>query len=172
MRSVLTRLGIVAIVAWLAFGATTDAAATSWDTYKPDTVECGVLALVNELRAENGLRALTLSATLGAAAEHHARNMAKNNVFSHTLTDGTTWQQNILNHRYLVGPATAENIAAGRSSANGVYSVWVSSPGHRANILDPKLYAIGIGRSYNEASKYGWYWATTFGGRSSRTITC
>ena len=172
MRHVLTRLGIIAIVAWLALGATGDAAANTWQKYRPDSTECGFLGLINDYRADNGLRALTLSATLGAAAEHHSRDMAKNNVFSHTLSNGTTWQQNILDHRYLAGPTTAENIAAGRSSARGAFSLWVSSPGHRANMLDPGLYAIGIGRSYNEASKYGWYWTTTFGARSSRTITC
>jgi uncharacterized protein YkwD len=39
-------------------------------------------------------------------------------------------------------------------------------------MLDPKMYTIGIGRAYNEASKYDWYWTTTFGAKSSRVITC
>lgn len=172
MRSTLTRLGFLAIVAWLALGAAADASAISWEDYDPDSAECGFLSIINEYRADNGLHALKLSATLGAAAEHHSRDMAENNVFSHTLSDGTSWLTNIVDHRYVRGAATAENIAAGRSSARGVFSLWANSAGHRENMLDPNLYAIGIGRAHNEASKYDWYWATTFGARSSRVISC
>ena len=172
MRSLISRLGVLAIISWLAVGTTADAAATSWGDYRPDSAECGLLAIINEYRADKGLRALTLSATLGAAAEHHSRDMAENNVFSHTLSDGTSWNKNVQDHRYVRGAATAENIAAGRSSARGVFSLWVNSPGHKANMLDPKMYAIGIGRAHDESSKYDWYWTTTFGARSSRTISC
>lgn len=172
MRPLLTRLGALAVVAWLALGTTVDAAATSWQDYAPDATECALLAVINELRVANGRRPLTLSATLGAAAEHHSLDMAQNNVFSHTLSDGTSWRDNILDHRYVRGAATAENIAAARSSAKGVFSLWVNSPSHKANMLDPKLYAIGIARAYDADSKYVWYWTTTFGARSSRTVTC
>lgn len=172
MRTNFARLGALAIVAWLALGATADAAATSWSDYDPDATECAFLAVINEFRVDNGRRPFTLSATLGAAADHHALDMAQNNVFSHTLSDGISWNTNIMDHRYVRGAATAENIAAGRSSAKGIFSLWVNSPGHKANMLDPKLYAIGIARAYDADAKYGWYWATTFGSRSSRTITC
>ena len=172
MRRVLSRLGIVAVVGWLALGTALDTSATSWEDYTPDASECRVLELINGLRAAEGLHALKLSATLGAAAEDHALDMATNDVFGHSLSDGTTWQQNILNHRYLRGTATAENIAAGRSSATGVFALWADSPEHRANILDPKMWAIGIGRAHDAGSRYGWYWTVTFGARSSRFVTC
>jgi len=172
MQHLLTRIGVLAVVAWLAVGVTVDAAATSWEDYDPDATECAFLAVINEFRVLNGRRPLTLSATLGAAAEHHSLDMAQNNVFSHTLSDGTNWHDNILDHRYVRGAATAENIAAGRSSARGVFSLWVNSPDHKANMLDPELYAIGIARASDADSRYGWYWATTFGSRSSRTIAC
>ena len=172
MPRLLSRLGVLVVVGWLALGATLGASATSWETYAPDASECGFLAVINEYRASKGLHALKLSATLGAAAEHHSRDMANNNVFSHTLSTRVSWSDNIMNHGYVEGAAMAENIAAGRSSASGVFSLWVNSSGHRANMLSPKLYAIGIGRAYNAASPYDWYWTTTFGGRSSRLITC
>ena len=172
MRRQLTRLALVLAAAWLAVGVAAQASATSWEDYDPDASECGFLRIINEYRAENGVHALKLSATLGAAAEHHSIDMATNDVFSHTLSDGTTWKQNILNHRYLRGPATAENVAAARSSASGVFSLWVNSAGHRENMLDPEMWAIGIGRAYDADSRYDWYWTTTFGAKSSRTITC
>ena len=172
MRHLLTRLGVVVGVAWLALGTTAAGAATSWSDYDPDATECAFLAVINEYRVDTGGRPRSLSATLGAAAEHHSLDMAQNNVFSHTLSDGTSWNANIMDHRYVRGAASAENIAAGRSSAKGVFSLWVNSPGHKANMLDPKYYAVGIARAYDVDSRYGWYWTTTFGARSSRTITC
>jgi uncharacterized protein YkwD len=172
MRQVLTRLGLLALVGWLAVGAPTEAAASSWERYRPDAAECGFLAVINDYRASKGLHRLKLSATLGAAAEHHSADMARNNVFSHTLSTGTSWSTNILSHRYVTGAAMAENIAAGRSSARGVFSLWVNSPGHKANMLSRSMYAIGIGRASDASSKYDWYWTTTFGGRSSRLISC
>ena len=172
MRHLLTQVGLFAISVWLAVGAAAQASATSWEDYHPDSTECGFLSVINGYRGSQGLHALKLSATLGAAAEHHSIDMARNNVFSHTLSDGTDWNANIMNHRYVRESATAENIAAGRSSARGVFSLWVDSPGHKANMLDPNLYAIGIGRAYDAGSKYGWYWTTTFGARSSRIIVC
>lgn len=172
MPRLLSRVGVLTVAAWLAVGAAVPASATSWPTYAPDASECAFLAVINAHRAAYGLPALKLSATLGAAAEHHSRDMARNDVFGHTLADGTSWRQNIRNHRYPEGWATAENVAAGRSSTRGVFAQWANSPGHNATMLSPKLRAIGIGRAYDEDSRYGWYWTTTFGGRSSRIVTC
>lgn len=172
MREILVRLSLVLAAAWLAVGTTAQASATSWQDYAPDASECGFLDIVNAYRADHGLHALKLSATLGAAAEHHSLDMARHDYFSHTLADGTDWHKNILDHRYLREPATAENIAAGRSSARGAFALWANSPGHDANMLDPDMWAIGIGRAYDADSRYGWYWTTTFGARSSRIITC
>lgn len=172
MPRLLSRVGVLTVAAWLAVGAAVPGSATSWQSYAPDASECAFLAVVNAHRAAHGLPALKLSATLGAAPEHHSRDMATNDVFGHTLADGTTWRQNIRDHRYPDGSATAENVAAGRSSARGVFSQWANSPGHDANMLDPGLRAIGIGRAHDEDSRYGWYWTTTFGSRSSRTVTC
>jgi uncharacterized protein YkwD len=58
----------------------------------------------------------------------------------------------------------AENIAAGNDSAAGTFQQWLTSAGHNANMLNPNVSAIGIGRASSGSSDFGAYWTTTFGG--------
>lgn len=140
--------------------------------YAPDSEECAMLAKINAYRKANGKSALRLSRTLGAAAEHHSRDMAAHNIFSHTLSNGTTWSQNITNHGYPTGTYRAENIAAGYAGAAETFTQWKNSSGHRANMLSSTYKAIGIGRAYSSTSTYKWYWTTTFGSTVDTTVTC
>lgn len=144
------------------------------DSYCVDAEEFALLELVNSYRQENGLQPLALSATLGAAAEHHSTSMATYNYFdgSHDLhfegpnqDESTTWQQNIENHGYPDNTTTsrAEILAAGFESASETLAQWRNSPSHNQHVLSPKYQAIGIGRAYNADAEYGWYWTMTFG---------
>lgn len=126
-----------------------------------DGEEAYMLQLINNFRAQNGLGPVTLSSTLTAAADYHSADMANRNYFSHDLPGIGSWSQNISNHGYS-GGTRAENIAAGNAGAQATFDQWVNSPGHRANMLNPALSAIGIGRA--QGGDYGTYWTTTFGG--------
>jgi hypothetical protein len=128
--------------------------------------------LINDYRSKNGLGALTISLTLGAAAEFHSVDMAKNNYFSHTLYDGTTWKTNIANHGYPTNSYRAENIAAGYESAIKTFEQWRTSSGHNANMLSSRFNAIGIGRAYSSNSHWGYYWTTTFGSVVDTSYSC
>ncbi len=88
--------------------------------------------------------------------------MAANNYFSHTGLDGTTFAARIKSTGYRYRRA-AENIAAGHTTPDDVVAAWMSSPGHRANILDCRLRDIGVGLGNNPASVYGSYWVQDFG---------
>ncbi len=149
--------------------SSTHTTASSW---KAEPEECAFLTLINQYRVDNGLSALTISKTLSAAAEDHSIDMGKNNYFSHTLADGTTWSQNIANHGYPSNTSRAENIAAGRESAAGVFDQWKNSPGHNANMLSSTYKAIGIGRAQKSGSRYTWYWTNTFGSKVDQAYTC
>jgi uncharacterized protein YkwD len=140
--------------------------------YAPDARECAMLAKINAYRKARGRAPLALSRTLGAAAEHHSRQMASKDYFGHTLSGGVTWSRNITNHGYPTGTARAENIAAGHADAAATFAQWKNSSGHRANMLNGTYKAIGIGRAYGGSSTYGWYWTTTFGSAKSGTIAC
>lgn len=141
--------------------------------YKPDKQECAFLKDINEFRQKNNKGELTLSATLGAAADHHSEDMAENNYWNdnHKLSDGTTAEQNIRNHGY-DDPTWGENIAAGNAKASKTFDQWENSAPHRRNMLNGAFEAIGIGRAKNPRSDYGWYWTTTFGGSVDDRVRC
>ncbi len=117
-----------------------------------------VLTLVNQHRANAGCTPLKLDARLTQAATAHSQDMARNDYFSHTSRDGRTMEQRIRAAGY-PSPG-AENIAMGQSSAQAVVNDWMNSEGHRANILNCSLVAMGLGTA--ESAK-GLYWTQTFG---------
>ncbi|MEA2512697.1 MAG: hypothetical protein QOJ59_2184 [Thermomicrobiales bacterium] len=131
-----------------------------------------MLAKINAYRKSKGKSALALSRTLGAAADHHSREMASKNYFSHTLRGGVTWSQNITNHGYPKNTYRAENIAAGNSDAAKTFTQWKNSSGHNKNMLSSDYKAIGIGRAGSSGSDYKWYWTTTFGSTVDSKVAC
>ncbi|MCC6313311.1 MAG: SH3 domain-containing protein [Thermomicrobiales bacterium] len=128
-----------------------------------DAEEARFLDLLNAYRAQNGLGPLALSQTLSAASEFHSTDMAAEGYFDHTMPDGTTVEQNLLNFGY-EDATYGENIVAGTETADSALQTWQGSAAHNANMLRPAFTAIGIGRAYDPASPYGWYWTTIFGG--------
>jgi uncharacterized protein YkwD len=153
-------------------GTSTVTAAITAANYTPEAEECAMLTKINAYRTANGKSALKLSRTLSAAAEHHSQDMATKNYFSHTLSGGVTWSQNITNHGYPTTTARAENIAAGHASATDTFTQWKNSASHNTNMLSSTSNAIGIGRAYGSTSTYTWYWTTTFGSTVDGTVSC
>ncbi|GAB5491774.1 MAG: hypothetical protein Phog2KO_19890 [Phototrophicaceae bacterium] len=131
--------------------------------------EAQVLAIVNQERATAGLSALAWDSCLGTAARVHNQDMIANGFFDHiSASNGSTPSQRAANAG---NPSTAigENIAAGQTSPSSVMSAWMSSSGHRANILRTSYTHIGISRVNN-------HWTQVFGnagcsGGSSTTST-
>jgi uncharacterized protein YkwD len=117
-----------------------------------------VVVLVNEARASAGCGPVRLNAQLTAAAQAHSDDMAANGYFSHTSLDGRTFDERIRAAGY-TGGYLGENIAQGQSGAQAVHDAWMSSAGHRRNILDCNFDAIGMG--LHAAT---WTWTQDFGG--------
>ncbi len=140
--------------------------------YRPAGQECIFISLINNHRKKYGVAPLTMTRTLGAAAEHHSVDMAKSGVFSHTMSNGVTWSQNMTNHGYTYNTYRGENIAAGYFSAQDTFNQFRNSTTHNANMLSRNFKAIGIGQVYNSASKWGYYWTTTFGGVVDQRVSC
>lgn len=145
--------------------------ATSAADYRPTSEECRALGEINAFRKANGRQPLVLSATLGAAAEHHSQDMARRNYFRHNLSKRVSWSDNIRKHGY-DGSPLAENIAAGNAGAVATVRQWINSEGHRRTMLRGDLKAIGIGAARDDGSRYGWYWTTTFGGATDGGAGC
>ena len=140
--------------------------------WRPDANECKFLHVINDYRADYGLRPLLLSRSLSMAADYHSEYMASTDDVDHTLSGGSSWSANILAWGYPAGYGMGENVLAGRQCAGGALNLWISSPPHRANMLNPSWVAIGIGREYNPDGYYKFYWTTTFGTVRHRTISC
>ncbi len=119
--------------------------------------------MINDYRAENGLEPLVLSATLSAAADAHSVDMATNDFMGHDGSNGSSPAERFVENGYTDFSRWAENVFAGEKDAADAFAWWKSSPGHNANMLDPQLAAIGIGRASNPDTETGWFWTTTFG---------
>lgn len=120
-----------------------------------------VVRLTNEARAAKGLEPVTLDPRLVAAAVGHSRQMAAKQQMAHEGIGNGTPRERIL----AVSPTaarTAENVAVGQASAAEVMQGWMDSPGHRKNILDPKLRSIGV--EVVTGSDGRPYWTQVFAG--------
>ncbi|MEO5874289.1 MAG: CAP domain-containing protein [Streptosporangiaceae bacterium] len=123
-------------------------------------IELKVLEITNAERAKAGCKAVRGDAKLALAARRHSTDMGVNVYFDHNSQDGTSPWERIRKAGYTAG--AAENIAAGQATAAAVMDGWMKSPGHRANILNCKLKALGVG--YYKGSKgYRTYWTQDFG---------
>ena len=87
--------------------------------------------------------------------------MARYSYFSHTSRDGRSPWQRMRAAGYYYG--SAENIAAGQTTAKSVVSRGCTSTGHRRNILKCSNKAMGVGVA--RGGSYGIYWTQDFGTR-------
>lgn len=122
------------------------------------------LQLINEYREQNGVPVLEINSYLQTASQWLSEDMADKNYFSHTDSLGRDAFQRMAYFGYDLATSKGENIAAGYTTAASVMVGWKNSPGHNANMLNSNYRVIGIGLAYGEASDYGWYWTTDFGG--------
>jgi uncharacterized protein YkwD len=142
----------------------------TWSTAWRD-FENQVLTLVNQRRAAGAtcggvyrapVPALTLDTRLRCSARKHSRDMAVNNFFSHTGSNGWTPWQRITAAGYAYR-AASENIAAGQTTPSGVVNSWMTSSGHCNNIMSSSVRHLGVGYYFRSGSPYGHYWTQNFG---------
>ena len=121
-----------------------------------------MLALVNELRSDNGLSPLQLNVNLNEACQVHSDDQATNNFIGHRGSDGSSFSDRVRRTDY-EGFAFGENVAAGNSEVEKTFNQWKNSSGHRNNILNPNINEMGLGYAYNEKARYRHYWTQLFG---------
>jgi uncharacterized protein YkwD len=135
-----------------------------------DAEEAEFLKLINAHRAANGnLPPLTATPLLNQVAYDHSLDMAKNKYFSHDTQAGVGPFERMKAAGYQ-GGWMAENIAAGNETAAKTFEQWKNSPVHNTHMLGDLYKAIGIGRAYDAASPYRWYWTTDFGDRIDDSV--
>jgi uncharacterized protein YkwD len=124
--------------------------------------ESRIFELINAQRRHNGLPALVYNPQLDRMAKIQAENMARYQKMAHvipqselpTLADRA---------RYVGYPfgRIAENVALGYPNAETVVEGWMTSKGHRANILNPDVVETGLGIARSSAG--GLYYCQVFG---------
>jgi len=102
-----------------------------------------LLAETNGQRTSQHEAALQMSATLTAAAQAKANDMAAHNYWSHVTPSGKQPWSFIEAAGYQY-EAAGENLAYGFGSSDQVMTAWMHSPEHRANILDGDYLDVGF----------------------------
>jgi uncharacterized protein YkwD len=106
------------------------------------SAEDQVLALVNVQRAAAGCGALTADPALADVARAHSADMRDRGFFDHVNPDGLDPFERAARAGL---EAHAENIAYGQPDPAAVMESWMTSAGHRANILNCDLTRLGVG---------------------------
>ena len=125
------------------------------------------LAAVNQARSVNQVCGNTpygpappvsWSDKLAMAAYLHSEDMALNDLFSHTGSDGSSAGQRISRQGY-PWRTYGENIAVGYPTVSSVVQGWLGSEGHCRNMMNPAFTEIGAGYAIgqfggNPAARY------------------
>lgn len=119
-----------------------------------------VLALVNEERSKAGLGALEWGTTCEEAANVRAREIMTS--YAHTRPDGSSWSTACPIPES--GGISGENLNASNAAVSPETTVasWMSSPDHRANILNPDFKYLAVGFVFDPGSQYKTYWSQYF----------
>lgn len=91
----------------------------------------------NEVRKSYDLRTFVVDSQLMEWADAHAQEMARKEGIFHS------------------NRGVFENVAVGKLTVKGVMKLWMDSPSHRRNILNPKLTRIGAA-VYKYKGQYYW----------------
>ncbi|WP_230686839.1 CAP domain-containing protein [Catellatospora vulcania] len=133
---------------------------TSPESDRITVLEGQVATLINRERERAGCRRLRSDPRMGAAARRHSADMARNDYFSHTGRNGSSFVDRLEDAGYPRRHAAGENIAYGYSTANAVVDAWMGSTGHRSNIMNCAARASGVGLAYQGRTAY---WTQEFG---------
>lgn len=106
--------------------------------------------LHNEARTKVGANPLSLDGNLNQFADSHAQWMARTGLMIHSRMGFSGYRRK------------AENIARGYSTEDQVVAGWMRSRGHRRNIENPQLQAVGFGRAVGRNGQV--FWCAVFGG--------
>lgn len=129
-----------------------------------------VIDRINEARAQSrrcgstqyaAVPPLRYSDVLSEASRAHAEDMAERGYFDHKTPEGITPTQRLAKTGYQWS-LTGENIARGQMSAREAVEGWLASPGHCANIMEPRFSETGFALAEAGGREGALYWVQTF----------
>ncbi len=114
-----------------------------------------LMELINAVRIEYGLSALSADENLCAISTEHCIDMAEYDYIDHTSPTGIG-PFDRLDMEGIYYMSAAENIASGFLTAEKVIESWMNSAMHRQNLLNGDFTHIGVG--YHAGGANGTYW--------------
>jgi uncharacterized protein YkwD len=124
--------------------------------------ESRIFDLINAQRRRQGLQPLAHNPQLDRMAKIQAENMARFQKMAHNIPDASL--PTLGDRARYVGymfSRISENVALGYPNAETVVNGWMTSTGHRRNILDGGVVETGIGIARSAAG--GVYYCQVFG---------
>ena len=104
---------------------------------------------MNRARAVNGRAPLRPLATLNRAARTQSRALVASGEFQHESLDGSPFWTRLVAAGFPANRRMGENLAltsaCDRAAATQTVAMWLASPGHRANLLNPRFHFVGSG---------------------------
>lgn len=126
-----------------------------------NTTQEQLLDLINAERRSRNLGGLRINGTLMQVAGEHSLDMATHDYLSHVNLEGEhSWDR--LDRAGYDWSYMGEVIAGGSTSPQIAFAGWMSSPLHKAVLLNPVYKEIGAGYSFNADTYYGHYWVCLF----------
>ncbi|MEO6829299.1 MAG: CAP domain-containing protein [Acidobacteriaceae bacterium] len=101
-----------------------------------------LFAAANQDRVPQGLRSLRRDAALDKAAWQHAQRMVESGGLSHRVAGEADLVERV-QQAGAHSSTVAENVAQAPTAAQ-INDEWMHSASHRANLLDPRVNAVGI----------------------------
>ncbi len=130
------------------------------------TIEQGIRDCANRNRRSRGIAPLGSGGPLNRAARLHAGNMARHGFFDHTDPQGRGPTERVaIFDRAGRFAFVGENIGAGYRSVAAACRGWMSSAGHRENILRSDYTHVGAG--FARGGPYSRYYVQVFAALSS-----
>jgi uncharacterized protein YkwD len=154
MRAARILIGILAAAVLLVPAA---AAAPRKPQVALSPLESSVLVDINVFRRAHRLAPLKINSRLSAAAREHTLQMAHDGYFAHESADGSAFWKRIQQF-YASGPwgywSVGENLlwSSPDVSASKALQMWLNSPEHRANLMNPRWREIGVAALHEAAA--------------------
>lgn len=120
-------------------------------------VEKAAFALLNQKRAEKGLKPLVWNEKVAAVARLHSQNMAEFHFFSHRGLDGKLVSDRADRAGLGSWGAIGENIAFNRGfddPVNKAVNLWLGSATHYHNLMDANWHDSAVGVAISADGSY------------------
>lgn len=177
MRLRLTTATSIAFLATASFalpaGASADSCGPSADVpptaSQPTEQRAAVVCLINQIRTSKHLRPLVSEVQLTSITQRYSNRLVVGGFFAHVdAVDHSTIESR--GRQYTAGAwiwGLGENLAWAtgyKSSPRQTLAMWMASPGHRENLLDPQWRHVGVGiAAGTPVGAVGATYATEFG---------